>query len=111
MLGQLISRWKENNERLNGRLVEVVWNAERQTWRFMRFRDDKPHGNFHVIVHKVMDSIADGVEIETVLSRQDAVRAAHKARHVKPSKPSKPQREGVYSNPPVQSAAPPGLRR
>jgi mRNA guanylyltransferase len=34
----------------------------------MRFRDDKPHGNRKSVVEKIIQSIADGVERETVSS-------------------------------------------
>lgn len=71
---------KESGEQYDGRIVEVTWDAERQGWRMFRFRDDKPHGNHKSTVAKVLESIADGVEMEAVLARQDAIRAAWKQR-------------------------------
>ena len=35
----------------------------------MRFRDDKPHGNHRSIVEDIVQSIADGVEKDTVSTR------------------------------------------
>lgn len=71
---------KESGEQYDGRIVEVTWDAERQGWRMFRFRDDKPHGNHRSTVAKVLQSIGDGVEMDAVLNRQDAIRAAWKQR-------------------------------
>jgi mRNA guanylyltransferase len=59
-------RWKAEGEQIDDRIVEVCWDAERERWRRMRFRDDKPHGNHRNVVDKIIASIADGVEQATV---------------------------------------------
>jgi mRNA guanylyltransferase len=58
--------WKDTGEQLDNRIIEVVWDAQRQTWRRLRFRDDKLEGNYTTIVQKIIDSIKDGVEAEVV---------------------------------------------
>lgn len=106
-------RLKEAGEGLDDRLVEVCWDMERNAWRMMRFRDDKPHGNFHTVVRKVLESIADGVEIDQVLSRQDAIRTAWKQREKQRNRPPPPPAGQPQHKPKPhpQVAAVPGLRR
>lgn len=58
---------KQTGEQLDDRVVEVHWDAEREGWRMMRFRDDKPAGNHKSIVEKIIQSIADGVEKDAVI--------------------------------------------
>jgi mRNA guanylyltransferase len=58
--------WKESGEQIDDRIVEVVWDAPRQTWRKLRFRDDKLEGNFTTVVQAIIHSIKDGVEAEVV---------------------------------------------
>lgn len=53
---------KLSGEQIDDRIVEVHWDPQLERWRMMRFRDDKPHGNFRTVVHNIMQSIADGVE-------------------------------------------------
>ena len=48
------------------RVVEVSWNMEDRNWRFLRFRDDKTHGNHRDVVKSVIESIVDGVELDVV---------------------------------------------
>jgi mRNA guanylyltransferase len=57
---------KQTGEQYDDRIVEVCWDTERDTWRIMRIRDDKPAGNHKSIVDKILVSIRDGVEIEAV---------------------------------------------
>ena len=58
--------WKDTGEQLDNRIIEVVWDAQRQTWRKLRFRDDKLEGNYTTVVQKIIQSIQDGVEAEVV---------------------------------------------
>ncbi|KAH7104053.1 mRNA capping enzyme, alpha subunit [Auriculariales sp. MPI-PUGE-AT-0066] len=54
-------RMKASGEQYDDRIAEFNWNKERQTWQFMRFRDDKQHANNVSIVDKIIVSIVDGV--------------------------------------------------
>lgn len=58
--------WKESGEQIDNRIIEVVWDADRQTWRKLRFRDDKLEGNYTTVVQSIIESIQDGVEAEVV---------------------------------------------
>ena len=58
---------KRSGEQLDDRIVEVHWDPVKEQWRFMRFRDDKPAGNFKTVVENIIKSIADGVEKEQVI--------------------------------------------
>ncbi len=63
-------RMKESGEQVDDRIAEVVWvtNEGEPRWRLLRFRDDKPHGNYVDVVEGICRSIADGVEQEDVSS-------------------------------------------
>jgi hypothetical protein len=58
--------WKESGEQFDDRIIEVSWDNDRSTWKYLRIRDDKPHANHKNIMKKIMVSITDGVEIEAV---------------------------------------------
>ena len=58
--------WKSNGEQIDNRIIEVVWDAGAQTWKKLRFRDDKLEGNYTTVVQKIIESIKDGVEQEVV---------------------------------------------
>jgi len=60
------ARIKQSGDQLDDRILEVCWDGERGTWRMMRTRDDKPHANHKSIMQKILVSIEEGVEIETV---------------------------------------------
>jgi mRNA capping family enzyme len=57
---------KANGEQVDDRIVEVCWDPIGEHWRMMRYRDDKPQGNHRSVVENVIQSIADGVEKDTV---------------------------------------------
>lgn len=57
---------KSTGEQIDDRIVEVHWDTEKSCWRMMRFRDDKPHGNFKTVVDNILKSIAEGVEKDAV---------------------------------------------
>lgn len=59
-------RWKESGEQIDNRIVEVVWDVPRQTWKKLRFRDDKREGNYTKVVQAIIVSIKDGVEADVV---------------------------------------------
>lgn len=61
-------RLKTTGEQIDDRVVEVHWDPALSGWRMMRFRDDKPHGNHKSVVENIIQTIADGVEKETVRS-------------------------------------------
>jgi hypothetical protein len=52
---------KASGEQYDERIVECAWDEDLQSWKFMRFRDDKHDGNFIDIVDKIIESIRDGV--------------------------------------------------
>lgn len=62
------NRLKASGEQVDDRIVEVYWETGKSRWRMMRFRDDKPNGNFKTIVDNIIQSIIDGVEKEDVSS-------------------------------------------
>lgn len=63
----LLGRLKKSGEQVDDRTVEVHWDPVVSQWRMMRFRDDKPYGNHISVVENILQSIADGVEKETVI--------------------------------------------
>ncbi|KIK90558.1 hypothetical protein PAXRUDRAFT_675426 [Paxillus rubicundulus Ve08.2h10] len=81
-------KMKLSGEQYDDRIVEVHWNSELGRWRMMRFRDDKPHGNFRTVVDNIIQSIADGVEKPALLARCPAIRSAWKARQAQTKQPS-----------------------
>lgn len=59
-------RWKASGEQYDDRVVEVVWDQHRDTWKMLRFRDDKREGNYKTVVTSIIKSIKHGVEAEQV---------------------------------------------
>lgn len=57
---------KSTGEQIDDRIVEVHWDITKSHWRMMRFRDDKPNGNFKAVVENIIQSIGDGVEKDAV---------------------------------------------
>jgi len=77
-------RFKADGEQVDDRIVEVCWDLVGEHWRMMRFRDDKPQGNHRSVVDNVIQSIADGVEKDALLTRSATIKNAWKARHGQP---------------------------
>nr|GAT53305.1 mRNA guanylyltransferase [Mycena chlorophos] len=77
-------RMKASGQQYDDRIVEVHWDPSVSGWRWMRFRDDKQNGNHRSIVEKIIQSIMDGVEKDTLLERSNAIRNAWKARQANP---------------------------
>ncbi|KAK7054670.1 Dcp1p-Dcp2p decapping enzyme complex alpha subunit [Paramarasmius palmivorus] len=75
---------KLSGEQYDDRIIEVHWDPNVSRWRMMRFRNDKPNGNHINVVEKIIDSIADGVDKDTLLSRCNAIRVAWKTRQGQP---------------------------
>ncbi|MBW0482985.1 hypothetical protein O181_022700 [Austropuccinia psidii MF-1] len=71
---------KKRREQLDNRVVEVVWDNTKNTWKLLRFRDDKTTGNYKDVVFKIIISIRDGVEADELCKRSGKIRAAWKAR-------------------------------
>jgi mRNA guanylyltransferase len=92
---------KDSGEEFDMRIVEVTWDEERQAWRKLRYRDDKPHGNHKSIVDKILSSIQDGVELTDVLARQDQVRSSWKQREAS-RRGGPPQQQQQQRGPPPQ---------
>lgn len=76
---------KATREQWDDRIVEVVWDKERNGWRMWRIREDKLQGNYETIVDLIMISIRDGVEAETLVERAPAIKEAHKQREARKS--------------------------
>jgi len=92
---------KLSGEQIDDRVVEVHWDSERDRWRMMRFRDDKPHGNFRTVVNNIIQSIADGVEKPMLLARCPVIRSAWKARLAQ-------SQQSIGSQSSIGSQLPPG---
>ena len=65
-MGAFLFRLKKSAEQVDDRIVEVHWDSVLSRWRMMRFRSDKPNGNHITVVENIIQSIAEGVEKETV---------------------------------------------
>jgi mRNA guanylyltransferase len=104
-LKSYLCRMKTSGEQIDDRIVEVHWDPAGSHWRMMRFRDDKPNGNYRNVVDNIIQSIAEGVEKDTVrhntyysniiyilllyqlLARSNVIRDAWKTRHGQPIGP------------------------
>lgn len=67
---------------LDGAIVECARDGQGR-WRFMRVRDDKQHANHISVIHKVMDSIRDGVTRDELLNAAYSIRHEFKKRQAK----------------------------
>ncbi|KAJ6597049.1 mRNA capping enzyme, catalytic domain-containing protein [Mycena vulgaris] len=99
-------KMKSSGEQYDDRIVEVCWDPSHNHWRMMRPRDDKPNGNHRSVVENIIQSIADGVEKDTLLERSNAIKTAWKARlgqppaNHPPSAPMRPPPIAVSVRPP-----------
>jgi mRNA guanylyltransferase len=118
-----LRRMKASGEQIDDRIVEVHWHAAGSHWRMMKFRDDKPNGNYRTIVENIIQSIAEGVEKDAVshntfivrlfhdiicyqlLARSNVIRDAWKARHGQP-RPPPPLSDSRPPVPPRMDTAP-----
>ncbi|KPV76283.1 uncharacterized protein RHOBADRAFT_3134, partial [Rhodotorula graminis WP1] len=75
--------WKRSGEQYDDRVVEVVWDAARSTWRLLRFRDDKFEGNYKSVVSSIIRSIEHGVEAEQLVAHAARIKKAWKARQAR----------------------------
>lgn len=66
MLTLIIYRMKRSKTQYDDRIIEARWDFEREGWRLMRLRDDKPDGNHRDVVEKVVQTILDPVSKEDV---------------------------------------------
>ncbi|CAG8683114.1 4135_t:CDS:2, partial [Cetraspora pellucida] len=76
-------RWQRNEEPLENRIVEVTCETLKDNttrWRFLRFRDDKPHGNHYTVVEKIQESIMDGISMQQLIEHIPKIRGAWKQR-------------------------------
>ncbi|KAI0306613.1 mRNA capping enzyme [Multifurca ochricompacta] len=96
---------KASGEQVDERIVEVRWDAVGEHWRMMRFRDDKPQGNHRSVVENIVQSIADGVEKDTLLARSTAIKNAWKTRHGQPMQQQPPAHRSNAPPPPPFSPA------
>ncbi|KAJ1920858.1 Dcp1p-Dcp2p decapping enzyme complex alpha subunit [Mycoemilia scoparia] len=65
--------WENNlkHVQLEGKVVEVCYDPTHsppEVWRFMRFRDDKEHGNYITIINKILTSISENITSQRVSS-------------------------------------------
>lgn len=91
--------WKALEEPLNYRIVEVVQETTNQgekRWRFLRFRDDKDHGNHVDIVSKVLESINDSLSLEELAEYIPAIREKWKLRDASLKRPRHDSNEGSH---------------
>jgi mRNA guanylyltransferase len=57
---------KASGEQIDDRIIEVHWDTAESHWRMMRFRDDKPNGNYRTVAENIIQSIAEGIEKDAV---------------------------------------------
>lgn len=86
------SEWQElkaKNEPLDDRIVECYHDSA-DSWRFMRFRDDKEHANHVKTYEKILTSIRDGVTQKELIEACKTIETAWKKRHPVPSSSHRP---------------------
>jgi mRNA guanylyltransferase len=68
---------------LSGRVVEAIYDPTADSWKFMRFRDDKKHANHSSVVTKIQRSISDAVTKEELVAHAPKIREAWKRREMR----------------------------
>ncbi|KAL7007850.1 Dcp1p-Dcp2p decapping enzyme complex alpha subunit [Cystobasidiomycetes sp. EMM_F5] len=93
--------WKASGEQIDDRIIEVVWDANHQNWRKLRFRTDKTDGNFTTVVQSVITSIKDGVEAPVLVEKAGQIRYYWKQREAarKKAAAARPPSNGVQMRP------------
>ncbi|KAJ2780633.1 Dcp1p-Dcp2p decapping enzyme complex alpha subunit [Coemansia javaensis] len=69
---------------IDGRVIEAAYDpayAPPARWRFLRFRDDKEHGNHSSVVTKIIESINDSMELDRLLAAMGEVKLSWMRRH------------------------------
>ncbi|GAA5981407.1 hypothetical protein JCM5350_004050 [Sporobolomyces pararoseus] len=87
-------KWKASGEQYDDRVVEVVWDKHRDTWKMLRFRDDKLEGNYKTVVTSIIQSIKHGVEAEQLVAHAGNIKKAWKAREAARRDAERRQRHG-----------------
>ncbi|GAA6059337.1 hypothetical protein JCM10212_005917 [Sporobolomyces blumeae] len=83
-------KWKASGEQYDDRVVEVVWDKHRDTWKLLRFRDDKFEGNYKSVVTSILKSIQHGVEAEQLVAHASTIKKAWKGREAARRNPPRP---------------------
>ncbi|KAK4053485.1 Dcp1p-Dcp2p decapping enzyme complex alpha subunit [Microbotryomycetes sp. JL201] len=108
-------KWKDSREQYDDRIVEVVWDAQRQTWKMLRFRDDKPEGNYKTTVQNIIRSIQHGVESEELIAVAPEIKKAWKERQARRQTQSAPSaqasRTTAQAPPPSRPSVVSSLKR
>ncbi|KAJ1950791.1 Dcp1p-Dcp2p decapping enzyme complex alpha subunit [Linderina macrospora] len=72
---------------LDGQIVEVSYTPDYcppHVWKFMRFRNDKPHGNHISVIDKIIISINDNMELDELMAVMPDIRSAWEKRNTLP---------------------------
>jgi mRNA guanylyltransferase len=87
---------KALGEQLDGRIIECYlddygrWRFKKEAKGTPRFREDKPEANHISTVHKVIESIQDGVTEEELRAAALSIQRAWKARHPEEDRARRP---------------------
>ncbi|GAA5899943.1 hypothetical protein JCM8208_005548 [Rhodotorula glutinis] len=101
--------WKRSGEQYDDRVVEVVWDAARSTWRLLRFRDDKFEGNYKSVVSSIIRSIEHGVEAEQLVAHAARIKKAWKARQARRDEDERRAQAAHATSSRSHGPPPPGL--